>query len=336
MADAKARKPDPVLRATAIAHPNIALIKYWGKRDVGRNLPAVGSLSVTLEAMRSRTTVAFDARCSHDRFTLNGREDAGTARRVTACLDLLRRESGVPHGALVTSDNDFPTGAGLASSASGFAALVTAASAALRLRLSPGQLGEIARIGSGSAPRSLFGGFAVMRNRPDGSVACEPCLDPEAWPLEVVIAITAVGPKAVGSREGMLLGQATSPFYAEWVRTHEADLTAALEHVRRRDFGALADLAEHNCLKMHAVMMTSRPPLRYWMPATLGCIQVVRDLRGAGVPVFFTVDAGPQVKAVCAPGAAARVKEALGAVPGVSRVITSRLGPGARVVAGDE
>lgn len=321
---------------TAVAHPNIALIKYWGKRDAVRNLPAVGSLSVTLDGMQACTTVQFVPGQRHDTVTLNGRSEAQTARRVTACLDLLRREAGADWGATVVSANDFPTGAGLASSAAGFAALVTAAARALGLDLAPQRLAEVARIGSGSAPRSLFGGFAVLRNQPDGGVSCEPLLAPEAWPLEVVIAIAATGPKAVSSRDGMAASRETSPYYAEWVRSHEADLDAGEAAVQRRDFLTLAELAEHNCLKMHAVMMSTRPPLLYWEPATLACLHRVRQLRESGVPVFFTVDAGPQVKAICAPGGTPAVREALAAVPGVVQVIVSRLGQGARVVGADD
>jgi diphosphomevalonate decarboxylase len=320
------------MRAAAIAHPNIALIKYWGKRDKAANLPAVGSLSITLSGMAARTTVDFDRRHARDTVLLNGVEDAATADKVTVCLDRLRRHAGVEDRARVTSVNDFPTGAGLASSASGFAALVTAAAAALGLRLPIGELADIARLGSGSAPRSLFGGFALMRNEPDGSVTCASLLAETEWPLDILIAVTASGPKDVSSRDGMEQSRLTSPFYADWVATHPADLAAGVEAVRRRDFAALAELAEHNCLKMHAVMLTTRPPLVYWGPATLACIQLVQGLRRSGVPVFFTVDAGPQLKAVCLPESRDRVRAALAAVPGVSRLIDCRLGPAAHLL----
>jgi diphosphomevalonate decarboxylase len=322
------------MHATAVAHPNIALIKYWGKRSTTGNLPAVGSLSITLAALQSRTAVTFEQARREDTVILNGRQDAETTRRVSACLDRLRARSGVRYGALVESANDFPTGAGLASSASGFAALVTAAVAALGLQLSRDEIAEVARLGSGSAPRSLFGGFVLLRNQPDGGVSCEPWLAAEQWPLQVVIAITSEAEKDVGSRDGMTRSRETSPFYAAWVSSHDADLAAGMEQVRRRDFGALAELAEHNCLKMHAVMMTSRPPLLYWTPATLACMRAVQELRGSGVPVFFTVDAGPQVKAVCEPAAVARVSAELAAVPGVARIMTSALGAAARLVDG--
>jgi diphosphomevalonate decarboxylase len=321
-----------VLRATAIAHPNIALVKYWGKRDDATNLPATGSLSITLGALTSRTVVEFDPARSADTLILDGREDPAALGRVTACLEVLRRQAGVRHGALVRSDNDFPTGAGLASSASGSAALAVAAAAALGIDAAA-DLATVARLGSGSAPRSLHGGFVVLRNAGAG-VRCEPCLEASAWPLTTLIAVVSEAPKDVSSRAGMALSRATSPFYAAWVGGHEADLADALAAVRARDFGRLAAVAEHNCLKMHAVMLTTRPPLLYWMPATLACIGVVRALRDRGTPVFFTIDAGPQVKAICPPEAAATVRAALAAVPGVVRVLQSGLGGPARVVDG--
>ena len=134
----------------------------------------------------------------------------------------------------------------------------------------------------------------------------------------------------------MALSEQTSPYYPAWVETHAADLDAGLAAVRSRDFSTLAELAEHNCLKMHAVMLSTRPPLIYWTPATLACLQRVRELRAAGVPVFFTIDAGPQLKAVCLPEAASEVAAALAAIDGVRNVLRSPLGAGARLrAAGD-
>jgi len=316
------------MRAVAVAHPNVALIKYWGKRARDGNLPATGSLSLVLGGLATETSVRFDPSLPGDRVVLDGREDDETTRRVTACLDLLRGAAGVSSRAEVRSRNDFPTGAGLASSASGFAALVTAGAGALGLDLAPQRLAEIARLGSGSAPRSLLGGVVLLTNR-DSTTVCEQVAAPADWPLEIVVAVTKTDPKAISSREGMAQSEATSPYYDAWVRTHAADLEAGLSAVRARDFAALAELAEHNCLKMHAVMMTTRPPLLYWAPGTLGCLHRVRELRRNGVPVFFTVDAGPQVKAVCLPSAAETVAAALHEIPGVSRIIRSPLGEGA-------
>lgn len=324
------------MAAIAQAQPNIALVKYWGKRDATLNLPATGSLSITLDAPWTRTRVEFDASLRHDELRLNGAEDPAALARVSACLDLLRQRAGTARRARIDTRNHFPTAAGLASSASGFAALVVAADAALGLGLDRRTLSMLARRGSGSAARSLFGGFVGMDagERDDGMDAiAQPLLDAAAWPLAVVIAVTSHRRKRVGSGVGMERSRRTSPFYPAWTHGAAADLAAARRAVQARDFAALAELSEHSCLKMHAVMQSSRPPLLYWNGATVDCMQRIRALReDAGVPVFFTVDAGPQVKAVCTPEAAPRVAAALAALPGVEQVLSSRLGEGARLL----
>lgn len=335
--------PDPAtqplaspLEAAAVAHPNIALVKYWGKRDAALNLPATGSLSLTLDSLRTQTRVRFDPTLSADRLRLDGAEDPAALARVSACLDVLRAETGCSLRAEVETDNNFPTAAGLASSASGFAALVLAASRALGLPLDPASLSRRARRGSGSAARSIFGGIVEMHagTRSDGlDAVAERLVSPAAWPLQVVIAVITPARKATPSGAGMQRSAATSPFYPAWVTGAEADLAAAREAVRERDFARLAEVSEHSCLKMHAVMLASRPPLIYWSDVTLACLQRVRELREVeGHQVFFTVDAGPQVKAVCLPADLAAVRAALAAVPGVVQVLHSGLGGGARLV----
>ena len=324
------------MAATAQAQPNIALIKYWGKRDTRLNLPATGSLSITLDALWTRTRVAFDTSLRRDKLCLNGADDPATLARVSTCLDLLRRRAGTTTCARVDSCNNFPTAAGLASSASGFAALVVAADAELGLALDRRTLSMLARQGSGSAARSLFGGFVSMAagQREDGADAvAEPVLDATEWPLEVAVAVTSHRRKNVGSGAGMESSRQTSPFYPTWVSTAATDLAAARDAVQARDFAALAEVSEHNCLKMHAVMQASRPPLLYWTGATVDCLQQIRVLRERdGVQVFFTIDAGAQVKAVCAPGAITTVVAALADIPGVEQVLTSGLGNGARLL----
>jgi diphosphomevalonate decarboxylase len=322
-------------RARARARANFALIKYWGKASGELNVPAVGSISITLDALWSETEVAFDAALATDDLVLDGARRAEQLAKVSRCLDVLRARAGVTARARVTSNNNFPTGAGLASSASGFAALVTAAATALDLELSPRELSIVARQGSGSAARSIFGGYVEMHAgaASDGSDSfAEPLLAPEAWPLEVVIAITATDEKAVGSRGGMLRSAQTSPYYAAWVATHRGDLDAARAAIASRDFATLAEVAEHNCLKMHSAAIAAQPPLLYWNGATVACVHAIRGLRERGVPVFFTIDAGPQVKAICEPSATAAVARTLRDVPGVLEVMTSTLGRGAELL----
>jgi diphosphomevalonate decarboxylase len=326
-----------LMQATAVAHPNVALIKYWGKQDAGLNMPAVGSLSLTLSGLTTRTSVRFEADRSTDEILINGQPDQRANIRVTRCLDLLRQQAGVSDGAIVESVNNFPTGAGLASSASGYAALVKAAAAALGLDTAldsvQAQLDEIARIGSGSAPRSLHSGIVLLDIAAGGgnAMSCKTVCEPDEWPLAVVVAVTSRAAKDVGSTNGMELSKETSPYYLAWVASHPADLATGLDAVAKHDFEKLADISEHSCLKMHAVAMSSQPPLVYWSGATVDCMQRIQELRRQGVPVFFTIDAGPQLKAVCLPEAAAKVRAALQELPGVLDVLDSALGQGAWV-----
>ncbi|GAC1628715.1 MAG: diphosphomevalonate decarboxylase [Nevskia sp.] len=321
--------------AAAQAQPNIALVKYWGKRDLALNLPVVGSLSITLDTLWTRTEVCFDAALEADRITLNGREDARQLRRASAGLDLLRARAGVTLRARIVSTNNFPTGAGLASSASGFAALMLAGDAALGLGLSRAELSVLARRCSGSAARSIFGGYVEWAHgeRADGedSVA-RPILEASAWPLSVAVAITSTAEKAIGSTEGMNRTADTSPYQQAWIATQDADLAEARAAIIARDFERLADISEHSCLKMHALALAAKPGLLYWNAATMAAMHRVRELRAQGLPVFFTIDAGPQLKAVCLPSASAAVAAALREVPGVLNVVETGLGGDARLI----
>lgn len=320
------------MQATAIAHPNVALIKYWGKSDTDANFPAVGSLSLTLSGISTRTNIRFDATLAGDSLLINGSEDSRALPRVARCLDLLRASAGVQLYAAVESTNDFPTGAGLASSASGYAALVTAAAAALGIDGEHELLNEVARIGSGSAPRSLHDGIVLLDANPaTGTMTCATVAAPDDWPLQVLVAVTSRTPKDIGSTGGMESSRETSPYYQAWVDSHAADLQAGLAAVAEHDFAVLAELSEFSCLKMHSVALSSKPALIYWSGATVAAMQRVKELRADGVPVFFTIDAGPQLKAVCLPEAAEQVRDALQQVPGVLDVIECSLGRGAWV-----
>ncbi|MCC6269921.1 MAG: diphosphomevalonate decarboxylase [Microbacteriaceae bacterium] len=325
--------------ATARAHSNIALAKYWGKRDAALNIPAVGSISITLDALHTDTTVTFRHGLAEDELWLNGSqqdEDYPAMRRVGTVLDLVRERAATNLHAIVVSDNNFPTGAGLASSASGFAALAVAACAAAGLNESPRELSILARRGSASAARSLFGGFVELHagGATDGSDAfAEPLMDRAEWPLSVVVAITDTGQKAVSSTEGMSATSATSPFYRAWVDSSEALLAQLRGAVLAHDLEQVGELAEHSCLALHSLMLTTRPALIYWNAATMSAIHAVLDLRRGGIPVYFTIDAGPQVKALCRPEDAAAVAQALSTVSGVHETRTSALGPAAGPVA---
>lgn len=321
--------------ATAVAHPNVALAKYWGKRDAVLNLPAVGSISVTLAGLSTVTSVRFDPVLRRDELSIGGLRDVTALERVSRFLDLVRARAGLALRARVESRNDFPTGAGLASSASAFAALALAATRAAGLELPPRELSILARRGSGSASRSLFGGLVEWHRgeRADGLDSfAEQLLPEDAWPLAVLVAVTSGAPKPVSSTAGMELTRLTSPFWTAWVERAPAELAAMRDAVAARDLARVGELAEHSCLAMHAVAMSARPGLVYWNAATVAAMHAVRELRRGGVEAYFTIDAGPQVKVLAAPGDAGRVREALGTVPGVERVVDSGPGPAARLV----
>ncbi|NOY78636.1 MAG: diphosphomevalonate decarboxylase [Calditrichaeota bacterium] len=324
------------MTATAIAHSNIALVKYWGKRNERLNLPAVGSLSITLRDLYTQTSVRFDPSLQKDELFLNGRPANESERlRIAYFLDEIRRPLKESRFARIESENNFPTGAGLASSASAFAALALAATRALNLSYSPQELSILARKGSGSAARSVFGGFVEMfrGEKPDGtdSFAVQ-IADEKYWPLDILVAVTTEEKKAVGSTEGMKRSEETSPYYTAWVEASPADIAGMREAVIQRDFDRLAEIAEHSCLKMHGLMMATKPALIYWNAVTVEVIQAVLDLRKKGVPVFFTIDAGPQVKVICEPGYSEQVTSILRNISGVRRLIHTTVGPGAHII----
>ncbi len=322
-----------IRQAAAQAHPNIAFIKYWGNRDERLRLPANPSFSMNLGALRTVARVTFLEEEGPDALILNGVPVEGPARdRVEAFLDHVRRMGGHRGRAVVESQTDIPTGVGLASSAAAFAALAVAAAAALDLRLSERELSLLARLGSGSACRSVPPGFVewVVGERHEDSYAYS-VAPPEHWALWDVIAVVSEQPKAVGSSEGHRRA-ATSPLHAFRVATAPERVARCREAVLRRDFDALAEIVETDAIWMHAVMMTSRPPLFYWEPATVAVLLAVRRWREEGLPVAFTLDAGPNVHILCPAEAADAVARRLEGVPGVRRVLRSGPGGGAQPV----
>jgi diphosphomevalonate decarboxylase len=320
---------------TARACANIALVKYWGKRDAALNLPAAGSLSLTLDALATTTTVELDVANEHDVVELDGSPaDAATSARVVELLDLVRGRAGIATRARVTSRNAFPTASGLASSASGFAALALAASHAAGLALTPRELSRLARRGSGSAARSVFGGFVRMHAGPtDADAFAEPMRSPLLDKVRMVVAIFGDGaPKQHGSRDAMEHTAATSPLYSAWLDLVPRDLVAAEHALAAGELPALGELAEANALAMHATAIAARPAVIYWQPATLAMLAKVRGLRAAGLPAWATIDAGPHVKVLTTAGDADAVAAELATVAGFTQTIVCAPGGPAEVL----
>lgn len=318
--------------ARALAHPNIALIKYWGKRDTALNLPAVPSLSVTLAPYRTLTTVVWDAGGPEDDIWLNGtRLVGGPADRVSRFLD--RIVEGDRPRVRVESENSFPTAAGLASSSSAFAALALAATAAAGIDATPTERSRLARQGSGSACRSIWGGWVRWDRgeRDDGSDSHGvPVAGRDHWDVVVVVALVGETAKAVGSTQGMVRTTATSPLFPGFVASAQEDVDVAQAAVLARDLDTLGARMEHSTYKMHATMMSAQPSIRYMRPKTVAVLEAVEQLRGDGVAAWSTMDAGPNVKVLCRAEDAARVQARLGQ-EGVNTAIL-HVGDGARLV----
>jgi len=325
---------------TARAGTNIALVKYWGKRDAGLNLPAAGSLSLTLADLGSETTVRFASEAGdaegRDRVIFAGAPaEEKFAARVRRFLDLVRTRAGIQLRAEVTTTNTVPTAAGLASSAAGFAALALASTRAAGLRLAPTELSELARRGSGSAARSIYGGFAEMSagTRPDGADAvAHALLSPDGWDVRMCVAITAEGAKAIGSTAAMDRTALTSPYYQGWLASVPIDLAQARAALAARDLAGLGLVAERSALRMHACALAADPHILYWNPATVAAMTTVKKVREDGTPAYFTIDAGPHVKVLCATADAGKVEAALAATPGVMRVLVLAPGQGAHIL----
>ena len=324
------------MRAVAEANTNIALVKYWGKRDGKLNLPAVGSLSLTLEGLTTRTEVRFDPALKADVLELNGKDEAGEPqRRIAKFLDLVRAQARISAHAVVTSSNNFPTAAGLASSASAFAALALASTRALGLELDGRALSQLSRRGSGSAARSIYGGFVHLHRgtRDDGEDCfAEPVAGAEEWGVRLVVAVTSEGKKETLSTDGMQHTAETSPYYAQWIATSEPDLKAAREAIAKRDLEALGVVTERSCLAMHASAMAARPAVVYFTGPTIEGHRAVQAMRKRGVPAWFTCDAGPHVKALTDAAHAEEVARLLQRVPGVLRTRICAPGKAARIV----
>ncbi len=313
--------------AAAQAFANIALIKYWGDQDPCLRLPANGSISMNLEGLVTRTHVTFDSGLPADALSINGEAVGGEAlERVRELLHAVHQMADLSSPAQVESSNNFPMGAGIASSASAFAALALAASAAAGLRLSEPALSRLARTGSGSACRSIPGGFVEWQaGRTDEESYAFSIAPPEHWALADCVAIVSQAHKKTGSTQGHALAE-TSPLQAARV----ADAPRRLEICRRalleRDFAALAEVVEQDSNLMHAVMMTSTPGILYWAPATVAIMHAVQAWRREGLPVLYTIDAGPNVHVLCPASHQEQVAARLGNLTGVQQVLTAHPG----------
>lgn len=323
-------------QATALAHPNLALIKYWGNRDDQLRIPANGSIALTLGAFETRTSAEWIRGQGQDELTIHGQPASASAvRRASAVLDAIRELAGFDDRARIASANSFPSDAGLASSSSAFAALAAAGAAAAGLSLDPATLSRIARRGSGSACRSIPGGYVEwLPGTGDRDSFAVRLAGPDHWDLTDLVVLVDPSPKAVGSSEGHATA-ATSPLQGARLADAPRRIRECREAVLQRDFQRLADVVELDSNLMHAVMATSWPPLLYLQQTTIAVLQEAAGWRRAGIPVCYTVDAGPNPHLLTPSDQAEEVAARARAIPGVRKILSSPPGDAPRVLSAE-
>jgi len=289
-----------LFKATAVSPANIAFIKYWGKKDPLLNIPFNNSISMNLSNCLTTTTVEFNSNLSDDLISVDEKEISDSKKdRVTGLLDLVRKRSGIDLKAKVVSRNNFPQRAGIASSASGFSALALSASNALGLNLTKKELSILARRGSGSACRSMIDGYCEWKTGDgDNSSYAAQMAKPDYWHLADVVAITNKEEKKIGSTEGHELA-ATSPYFRRRLTRLPQKIKRIKEAFFAKDFLAFGKLLEEEAVDLHLMAMSSTPPVFYWNQGTMEIIHAVQKWRKNGLPVYFTIDAGPNVHLIC-------------------------------------
>jgi diphosphomevalonate decarboxylase len=319
--------------ATAQANPNLAFIKYWGNRDKTLRLPMNSSISMNLDGLYTRTMVSFQPSLPLDELIINGHEVRGAGlERTSHILDIIRVMANISERAEVSSENNFPSGTGIASSASAFAALALAGTTAAGLSLGERELSRLARRGSGSAARSIPGGFVEWQvGTSDEDSFAFSIAEPGHWDLVDCIAVVSTLHKKTGSTEGHSIAP-TSPLQAARVADAPRRLDLCHAAILNRDFNAFASIVELDSDMMHAVMMTSTPALHYWKPASLEVMNCVRQWRVEGIPACYTVDAGPNVHVICLESEAHIVDKRLREIEGVENVLVARAGGAAKIV----
>lgn len=316
------------MKATAVAPSNIAFIKYWGRKNEELRLPENGSVSMTLSNLTTTTTVAFNREFPEDMVTIDGVSNSTEVARVTRHLDRIRKLAGISEKAQVVSRNSFPSGTGLSSSASGFAALTVAAAGAAGLSLSERELSILARQGSGSACRSIPPGFVEWLDGDSNDTSYAETIFPaDYWTIMDIVAVVSEGKKDVSTSEGQTIVQ-TSPFFPARIPRIPQKIENVKTALRSKSFVQLGEISEAEALEMHAVMITSRPALLYWTAGTLSLMKLVPKWRSEGLAVYFTINTGQDIHLLCLPESRDAILARVRMLPFVKECIVNTPGAG--------
>jgi len=317
------------MKATAIAPSNIAFIKYWGRKDEKLRLPANGSLSMNLSNLTTTTTVEFNKKLRKDVIIVKDSNNEKDSLRIINHLNRIRDLAGLSLSAKVVTQNNFPSSTGLSSSASGFAALTLAATQAIGLSLSEKELSILSRQGSGSACRSVPGGFTewIDGNTSQTSYAVS-LYPPEYWDIVDVVAIVSNEKKMLPTSEGQKSAQ-SSPFYSKRILLIDEKIKQCKEYLSKKDFVSFGELIEKEALEMHAIMLTSNPPLIYWLPVTVLLIKKVLEWRREGLSCYFTINTGQDIHIICQKKEVKLVVERLHTIKEIKKIIINHPAKGA-------
>ncbi|HEX8932435.1 MAG TPA: diphosphomevalonate decarboxylase [Patescibacteria group bacterium] len=319
-------------KATAVAPSNIAFIKYWGRKDESLRLPANGSISMNLSNFLTTTTVEFSNVYKNDEVIFNGQKEALVENRAIKHIDRIRKLAGIKTKVKVVTENNFPTGTGLSSSASGFAALTVAGVAAAGLQLSEKELSILARQGSGSACRSIPDGFVEWLDGDISETAYARSLyAPDYWELVDVVALTSTQKKEVSSSTGHTT-VGSSPFFAVRQKYIKAKIELCKKYLKLRDFKNLGELIEAEALELHAIYLTSNPSLIYLLPETLRVIRAVKKWREDGLAVYFTLNTGQDIHLLCEKKNSNKVVALAQKISGVQKTILNESSVGTRLI----
>jgi diphosphomevalonate decarboxylase len=287
------------MKATAVAPSNIAFIKYWGRVDEDLRLPTNGSISMNLSNLFTTTTVEFNPSFTIDDVAIDGKQDSEKSSRVIAHLDRIRKIANITHKAKVVSQNNFPSDTGLSSSASGFAALTVAGCAAAGLSLSEKELTILARHASGSACRSIPDGFVYWRQGQKNDTSFAISLFPQNWwNIADIVVILSEQKKEVATSLGQKRNS-SSPFMQTRLSKINQKLTMCKKLLKEKDFNGFGELVEQEALELHAIMISSAPPLLYWTPQTITLMKCVQRWRAEGLPAYFTLNTGQNIHIMC-------------------------------------
>lgn len=313
------------MKATTIAPSNIAFIKYWGKKDEELKLPENGSISMNLSNLLTTTTVEFNPDFKEDSVIINNKNDSKESNLAIKHLDLIRKKANIFQKAKVVSNNNFPEGTGLSSSASGFAALTLAASKAAGLNLSEKELTILARQGSGSACRSIPDGFVEWVG--EGAKSLYP---PEYWAIVDVVAIISQDKKDISSTEGQKLAK-TSPFYVTRLNNINEKINRFKKSLETKNFTEFGEIIENEALELHAIMLTSTPSLIYWQPETVKMMKLVKKWRSDGLEVYFTLNTGQDIHLIVEEKNTEKLVNRLKEVKEVKKIFINRPALGAKI-----